>query len=54
MGKYKRWYGISKSITNLTWKKLSKYRTIRDNLKMPTLNEVMELAKNKILINLEI
>ena len=53
-GNIKRWYGVSKSITNLTWKKLSKYRTIRDNLKMPTLNEVMELAKNKILINLEI
>jgi glycerophosphoryl diester phosphodiesterase len=53
-GNIKRWYGVSKSITNLTWKQLSKYRTIRDNLKMPTLNEVMELAKNKILINLEI
>ena len=53
-GNLKRFYGVSKSITNLTWKKISKYRTIRDNLKMPRLDEIMELTKNKILLNLEI
>ena len=36
------------------WTELSKLRTIRDNLPMPKLEDIMILAKNKIFINLEI
>ena len=47
-------YNYSGEATNLTWKQLSTYRTIKDNLKMPRLSDVFELAKNKVFINLEI
>ena len=50
----KKYYGISKPITNLTWKQLSEYKSIKYNLKIPRLEEIMEITKNKILINLEI
>ena len=36
------------------WTELSKLRTIRDNLPMPKLEDIMILAKNKIFIDLEI
>lgn len=48
------YYDKPGNITNLTWDELSTYRTIKDRLKMPKLSEAMKLAKNKILINLEI
>ena len=47
-------YNHSGIVTNLTWDELQKYRTIKDNLKMPSLKEVLKLTKNKILMNLEI
>ena len=36
------------------WKKLSKLRTKKNKLKMPKLEDIMKLAKNKIFMNLEI
>ena len=42
------------NITNLTLQELSTYRTIRDGLKLPTLEEVLILTKNKINLNIEI
>ena len=47
-------YNHSGIVTNLTWDELQKYRTIKGNLKMPSLKEVFKLTKNKILMNLEI
>ena len=47
-------YNYSGEATNLTWKELSSYRTIRNNLKMPRLSDLFELTKNKVFINLEI
>ena len=47
-------YNNSGAATNLTWKELSSYRTIRNNLKMPRLSDLFELTKNKVFINLEI
>ena len=47
-------YNYSGEATNLTWKELSSFRTIRSNLKMPRLSDLFELAKNKVFINLEI
>jgi glycerophosphoryl diester phosphodiesterase len=53
-GRLKKFYNVSRSVTNMTWKQISKYRTVKDNLKMPKLEELIKLAKNKIIINLEI
>ena len=50
----KGFYNSRDNATELTWKQLSKYRTIRDNLKMPRLSDLFELTKNKVFINLEI
>ena len=41
-------------VTDLTWEELKTYRTVEDNLPMPTLEEMMELTKDKIFMNLEI
>ena len=41
-------------VTELTWDELKEYRTIEDNLPMPKLEDVMELTKDKIFMNLEI
>ena len=41
-------------VTDLTWDELSTYRTIEDNLPMPRLQDMMELTKDKIFMNLEI
>ena len=53
-GKIKGYYNHGGNVIDLTWKRLSFYRTIRDNLTFPRLRELMKLAKNKIFINLEI
>ena len=53
-GNIKRYYNISKTVKSLTWKEISKFRTVKDNLKMPRLSDLFKLAKNKIIINLEI
>ena len=48
------YYDHSGEVTKLTWNELSSYRTINDSLRMPKLSEVLNLAKNKLFINLEI
>ena len=53
-GKLKKFYNVSRSVTNLTWKQISKYRSVKDKLKMPKLEDLIKLAKDKIIINLEI
>ncbi len=53
-GRLKKFYNVSRSVTNLTWKQISKYRSVKDKLKMPKLEDLLKLAKNKIIINLEI
>lgn len=42
------------NITQTKWSHLSSYRTLWGNMKMPTLEEVFKLTKNKIYLNLEI
>ena len=42
------------NLKELTWKQLSKLRTKKDNFKIPRLESLLKLAKNKIFINLEI
>ena len=42
------------NITQTKWSELSLYRTLYGNLKMPTLEDVIKLTKNKIYLNLEI
>ena len=53
-GKLKKFYNVSRSVTNLTWRQISRYRTVKDNLTMPKLEDFIKLAKNKTIINLEI
>ena len=53
-GELEGFYDHMGNITQTKWKELSKYRTIIDNLKMPTLKDVILLTKNKIFLNLEI
>ena len=53
-GQLEGFYDHTGNITELEWNKLSSYRTIINNLKMPTLKEVIRLTKNKIFLNLEI
>ena len=48
------YYDHPGNITNLTYNELLKFRTIKNNLKMPKLSDIMRKAKNKIFINLEI
>jgi len=50
----KGFYNSHGKAKELTWKQLSQYRTIRDNLKMPRLSDLFKLTKNKVFINLEI
>ena len=47
-------YDRDANITQTKWSELSLYRTTFGNLKMPTLEEVFKLTKNKIYLNLEI
>ena len=48
------YYDHPGNIINLTYNELSKFRTVKNRLKMPKLVDVMKLTKNKIFINLEI
>lgn len=53
-GNLKGYYDHPGNVTDLTWKQLSFYQTIKHNLTIPKLRDVMKLAKNKLFINLEI
>ena len=53
-GELEGYYNCKGFVRKLTWEKLSKCRTIEDNLPMPKLEEMMELTKDKIFMNLEI
>jgi len=50
----KGYYNYWGKAIELTWKQLSKLRTVGSNLKMPKLSDVLRLTKNKVFINLEI
>ena len=49
-----KYYDHPGNVIYLTWAELSTYKTIKDNLTMPRLSDLMEISKNKIFINLEI
>ena len=53
-GELREYFDHSGNVMNLTWKELSKFRTIKDNLTMPKLSDALKLIKNKIFLNLEI
>lgn len=53
-GSLTNYYDHEGNVIDLTWAELSTYRTIKDNLTMPRLRDLMEIAKNKIFIDLEI
>lgn len=53
-GTMEQLFGENGNVVDFTWEELSNFRTKRSNLKMPTLRETLELAKNKIFINLEL
>ena len=53
-GNLYRYYDHPGNVIDLTWNELSTYRTIKDNLTMPRLSDLMILAKNKIYIDVEI
>ena len=54
MGSLKTYYNHSGNVIDLTYDELSTLGTVKDNLKMPKLNDLFKLAKNKIYIDLEI
>jgi glycerophosphoryl diester phosphodiesterase len=54
LGDLSGFYDHGGSVTNFTWEQLSTFRTVQDHLKMPRLDETMQLTKNKIFMNLEI
>ena len=53
-GDLEGYYDHPGKVTELTWDELSTYRTVEDNLKMPRLDDIMALTKDKIFMNLEI
>ena len=53
-GNLEGFYNHPGNITDLTWEELSKFKTVKDNLTIPKLRDVMKLIKNKIYMNLEI
>ena len=53
-GNLSEYYDCEGLVTELTWEELSTCRTVEDSLPMPKLEEVMELTKDKIFMNLEI
>ena len=54
MGDISGYYNAHYKVIDTTWDKLSKVRTRRGNHPMPRLDEIMQLTKNKIFMNLEI
>jgi glycerophosphoryl diester phosphodiesterase len=48
------YYNHNGNIQDLNWDEISTLRTIKDNLTMPRMIDVLKLAKNKIYIDLEI
>lgn len=53
-GQLDKLYNQPRNIVDINWKELSSFKTVYDNLKMPTLKDVFLLTKNKIYLNLEI
>ena len=53
-GSLSNYYDHSGNVIDLSWDELSTYRTLKDNLTMPRLCDLIQIAKNKIFINLEI
>lgn len=53
-GNIEGYYNHPGNITNSTYEELSKFRTIKNHLKIAKLSTVMKLTKNKISVNLEI
>ena len=54
LGDISHYYNAHYKVIGTNWEKLSKVRTKRGNLTMPRLDEIMQLTKNKIFMNLEI
>ncbi len=54
MGNLTDYYNTTNSVVNSTWDNLTHYKTLKDNLSIPKLEEVMKIAKDKIFMNLEI
>ena len=54
IGSLRGYYNTIASVTTLTWDELSKLKSIRQNLHIARLDEVLELLKGKSLLNLEI
>ena len=53
-GDIKHYYHAPYKVMFTNWAQLSTLHTKRDNLKMPKLEDIMKLTKNKIFMNLEI
>ena len=53
-GSLEGYYNHTGFVTDLTWDELKYLRSVEDNLPMPKLEEVLELTKDKIFMNLEI
>ena len=53
-GDIRHYYNASYKVMFTNWAQLSTLHTKRDNLKMPKLEDIMKLTKNKIFMNLEI
>ena len=54
LGEIKRFYNKNYRVIYTNWAKLSTLYTIKDNLRMPKLEDIIKLTKNKIFMNLEI
>lgn len=53
-GQISSYYDHEGIITELTWDEIKEFRTIEGNQPMPRLDEVFDLIKDKVFINLEI
>ena len=54
LGEIKRFYNKNYRVIYTNWAKLSTLYTKRDKLRMPKLEDIIKLTKNKIFMNLEI
>ena len=53
-GEISNYYNSKGLINKLSLKEVKKFRTLKGNLKMPTLEDVFKICKNKIFINIEL
>ena len=53
-GEISNYYNSKGLINKLSLKEIKKFRTLNGNLKMPTLEDVFKICKNKIFINIEL